>query len=225
MKSINNLDLLQEQYLAIHEAAFLLYPECSKHNLIKTPIVYNSNSVVGDLGFNRQYIYLSNQNNPLIDDEGYNSIYNKLKEAIDQGELYCYNFRVRKDVVYFISPYDVVKWALLNGNIIPKSLEEALHLYSQDLTWLKLPGKTITSLPMKVKEKIIAQFLLANDPEQNRTDLCKRVLTIVDHRRTDLTAVRNNINELYDFPGRKGRKKKGAHDHSESYILKPIVKF
>lgn len=215
-------DLLKERFLAIHEAAFLL-TDWPKHNLFKTSICFN-NVVIGDLLLDRQYIYLPKEEkiDPKKYGKRFKNVYNHLKEAIEKGDLSFNNFRVKGNI-YFLTPHNFVSWALINGYIFPIPLPEPFQIYSQDETPLELHPKTRAALPMKVREKITAQLILAIDPKpSSRTDLCEKVLIYVDPRRTDLTGVRDNINELYEFPGKKGRNKQNANGQSDSYILRPM---
>lgn len=210
-------DFLKEKCWAIHEAAFIL-TEWPQYNLFSTRV----HSIP-----DRFFIYLPDniEVNPTLYGTKFEDIFNDLNESIENGDLPYTNHRIL-DTMRFVSPSDVVIWALMRGHILSNELQEAIGV-RQDTSTSHLPSKTQGKLPTKVQEKILAQFILAKDPNQKRKDLYKNVLKRLGKEeihpgiRRDLTAVRNNLNELYDSPEKKGRRK-DSEKFNESYTPKAI---
>lgn len=210
---------IKEEYWALHEATFqIIKAGWPKYDMgtatVSPPLPY------------RSFIYLpeSIKVDPTKYGEEYNEVYNDLKEAIEKGDL---PFKTQQidGIVFFVRPRDVIIWALIKGYILRDKLQAAIGI-RQDISVLQLHPKTYGALPMKVKEKIVAQLLMAKNPYQSRTDLCKNVLDYLNpfaskNKKWDLTAIRRNLNELYDSPGKRGSKQNLEKDNG-SYSLKSI---
>lgn len=216
-------EFLKQKYWTIQEAAFVLtlWPQ---HNLVKSEILTKH-----ALKVERSYIYLPTKfNSDTKYGENYENMVNSIKEAVDKGLLMCETITMN-EVLYFISPCSVIKWALCKDFILPKDLQEAIGI-CQDTTSLQLKTKTRNLLPMKVKEKIVAQFFLDSDPNQLREELCRNVLKYFDKlidpkainkKEKDLTTIRKNLKSLYHSQGKKGPRGK-FKKIDDSYTLKPI---
>lgn len=231
---------LNEMFWAIHEAVFVL-TAWPKDGLYLTSIIYSPGNNRQNLEKDRSFIYLPEDSriDPKLYGREFEQVYNDLKSAVENGALESKTHRLC-GVLHFVTPCEVITWALLKGYILPKDLQEAIDI-RQDEESLKLPGKTRNILPIKVKEKIVAQFFLAKDPKQSRIQLYNAVRDYIDgrnqtldymdgkeqintlkyNRGQDLTATRKNLNELYESPGRKGRRKE-IKKTANSYIPKAI---
>lgn len=215
---------LKEKYWAIHEAAFV-FTEWPKYNVCLASTRYTK----GDLEINRSFIYLPE--NLKIDSKSYGSkfkeIYTNLIESIENGKLQ-FKTCLLKGVIFLVQPSEVITWALLKGYILSPDLQKAIGI-RQDTSILELSPKTQNSLSLKVRQKITAQLLLSKEPHQTRTQLCQNVLQIIQktgrdfkaNDSMDLTTVRKNINELFEEPGKRGRKPE-ENKFTDTYIRRPI---
>lgn len=213
-------DFLQEKYWAVHEASFVL-TKWPTNNLFRINIGPALEQKKIDIG--RSFLYL--QENLKVNPERYGKafvdIFNQLNQAIEDRDLKFRTILV-KGAVYFITPFDTVMWALTKGHRLPINLQEAIGIL-QDNSDLRLPSKTRSLLPKKVKQKIIAQFMLSQCPDLERTFICNVIRVYLGIKGSDLTAIRKCINELFYMPGRKGRRKKNHVDKAiEAYSPKAM---
>lgn len=225
-------EFLLEEYWAMHEAAFVL-TEWPEHNLFLSSLSYyhTDQNVTQKMESNlfRSFMYLpiDQKIDPKVYGEKFEDVYCDLKEAIENGSL-SFKTQINEGIVFLVSPCEVITWALLKGYILPDELQKAVGI-SQDLTILGLAAKTRNALPIKVRQKIAAQFFLAKEPAQSRKQLCQNVLKSIPeegrffkvNEKRDLTVVRNNINELFEKPGKRGRRTEKNHC-IEPYTKKAI---
>lgn len=226
-------NFLMEDYWAIHEAAFV-FTQWPKQDLFQSYDCYPLKNVFSELTMDRSYVYLPEglKIEPKIYGKPFETIYYDLKEAVESRSLGSKMQRVFYDL-YFVTPKNAIIWALLKGYILPKYLQKVIGI-CQNQTVQELQTKTRNTLPTKVREKIIAQLLLALDPNQTRDELCRKVIQHFDFLRDekvdsrvpeerDLTATRKNLNTLYDSAGRRGAKKKNSPEKQvDKYTVKAI---
>lgn len=164
---------------AIHEAAFVL-TEWPKEKLYLTSISYSSESNRQNLEVDRSFFYLPecSRIDPQLYGKKFEEVYNDLKSAVENGTLECKIHRIC-GVLYLVVPSEVITWALLRGYILPDELQDAIGIRQETSEW-KLQAKTRNTLPMIVKEMILAQFLLAKDPKISRGKLYKEVREYFD---------------------------------------------
>lgn len=219
--SIN--EFLREKYWTIQESVFVLrgWPQFYLTKFAISQSNVNKSQRDQFLKLDRSFFYGTYMKSDSIQEADYSSIHDVIKEDIDNGLLFCETLTIPlQSTLYFIVPFDVIKWALLKGYTLPRVVQEAIGVF-QNNTTQNLKAKTRNLLPLKIREKIVAQFFLLNDSNQEREKLCRKVLKYFENKSTDITAIRNNLNELYETPGKKGRRK-NAKPFIESYRMKAI---
>jgi len=142
----------------------------------------------------------------------------ELKKSILNGELQArfYNLNFLKEYYgtntsYLLSPIKVIIWTLLKGFILPEKLQK-LGLYQQ--TNIKLFKQFHHD---RIKNQIVAQYLLQMNPKFNKSQLCNHdwmKLYGTSKKVTDKEkkAIRRAINRLFISKGKKER----------YYCFKPI---
>lgn len=110
---------LQEDYWAIHEAAFA-FTQWPESDLFQNFICYSLKKTDHGLGMNRQYVYLPEtfKIEPDLYGKEFQIVYNDLKTAVESRRIGSNYLRII-DVIYFVRPVDAIIWALLDGIIFP----------------------------------------------------------------------------------------------------------
>lgn len=207
---------LQNEYWAIHEAVFVLTNSWPKVNFCLGSV----RSYPVDPSQVKDFFYLPcspSEFDPRNYSKSFQGLFNELETDISSGILKAKFHPLSKGISYLITPKDVILWALLKGHQLPDNLQEALKVYLQN------PYKKSLSLEWKTRNKIVAQFLLDQDPSLNVTDLIDNELMYQFGGRednTEPTAIRKAVNELFDTKGLKGRQKN--HTQKRQYTPKAI---
>lgn len=219
--------LIDFQFWEIHEAAFILttWPQ----RIITTDVPYDLRENIG-----RKTIYVSDKKNVFPRgsnlEKNYFKTVSKMEGSIRNGEFIGFeaievplfsNKYYNKKLSYVIPPKGVILWALLNGYVLPKALQDKFRLYQIDS-----PPPSV-GLKRKTQSQIIGQFLLVHDPQLKVSSICDhhlmKALKMLSPNVTEQKTIRRDMNELFDKKGKAGpRSKTSSEDGLRRYMHKPL---
>ncbi len=138
-------ELLNLEYIGIHEAAFLLcdWPTHEGEHYFPNPM---------------------EPFNPKEYDGRFNLIFSELNNAVTYRELHCKRYTAILGVALSVRPYDVIIWALLKNKILPKPLQAVLGLS-------QMPSSDFNRSRNAFINKVIFQCLFVSAADDQREDL------------------------------------------------------
>lgn len=220
-------EFIKEAFWALHEAAFMLidtWPEVSLNSFSALP----KNLARKFLYVPPTYDCLSSQSKAY--DKKFSLLLSEMITAIQQGILPAIFAPAWTNITYFVTPQDIIHWALIHKKILPDQLQLALRF--KQMT----PKKQISPYFKKIRTKIIAQIILngklhlkdnieamLEDPLMKGlgTHLISPIALEGEKiSKRDKRSIRNDINTLFDCAGKPGRRKQGI---THNRLYKPIA--
>jgi len=194
----------QKKYWAIHEAVFELigWP---KFNLWMGLTSHLPSEIQQDRPF--FYLPYGREFHPQEYGKNFYNVYSELKLSIENGFIDAHHHYLMDGIVWLVSPQDILLWAIHKDIYFSDKLQKSSGVYLIDV-------KIKKAILNKIKNKIIAQFLLFENPIRSVHALATDDLIIKfgtgNHIR-DPTAIVRNINELYPEGGQSGVKLRPAN--------------
>lgn len=163
--------------------------------------------------------------NPASFGKNFQLVYSAMISSVVNGELPARSQCIKHEVFHFVKPIDAIDWALRSGLRLPKAILGYLHI-KQKVCANKY-------LLRKVIGKIVAQFLLNDNPKMNVSELIQamkeeRTIGELNYQDSRSYALRRSINELFEEKGKPGRQSRIEARTMRKYTPAPIseiVKF
>jgi hypothetical protein len=221
MERKNKFQRLPENFLSftwweVHEAAFFL----------SGYLTYIAIEIGADDAFervDRRRIYVPEEISGGKKLEGSSkSLCGKITRAVDKGKMECRYINVCLKRFYgssrsfFIRSDQLIDWFLLEGELLPKFLQEKLNLFQ-----LPIP---VGRCYRRVRNQVLAQIDLMNGAKQNLAHLVHNGLV----HKFGLGACRTrrrDIRELFDSEGKRGRPSRSSSESEMGrykYSFRPI---